>query len=275
MTQITIVGLGLIGGSIAAALPKDKYKIIAIDTDSSVLQRAKNAAVIHEGYENVTPEALCSDIILLCVYPDDALEFVVRHHKSFKKSSILSDVVGIKTPLMQLCDSLESEFIYVGGHPMAGREVGGFANSSADLFRGASFIITPSTKALPLQIEKIEKLAKDILCERIIKTTPENHDHIIAYTSQLPHIIAAAICDNPSLGEYKGFTGGSFEDVTRVARINGDLWSQLICGNKQNILEHMGIFADTLEKIRCLIENDNVGGLQAIFDDIRAKKERF
>ena len=200
---VTVVGLGLIGGSVARALKSSVKAIYGVDCNDSVLQFAKEQNIIDDGYISAKEPLSKSDIVILCLYPDASLDFVRDNIDNFKDNSILTDVVGVKSPLMKLYNETNPNFIYIGGHPMAGREVSGFINSTDTMFRGANFIITPPLGATEEQIKVVEKLAIAIGCATITRTTPENHDKIIAYTSQLPHVIATAMCDTPLLVKHK------------------------------------------------------------------------
>lgn len=267
---VTIVGLGLIGGSIARSLAGKVSKIYAIDKDKSVLDFAAEQGVIDTAPENPLAQ---SDMVILCIYPNAAVDFVKENLHSFKQGAILTDAVGVKTPIMNLYNELKPNFTYIGGHPMAGREVSGFINSMDNLFEGASFIITASDHAPKGSVDKVAALAKAIGCGRIIETTVENHDRIIAYTSQLPHVIATAMCDTPLLVKHKNYTGGSFEDVTRVAKINEFLWTELFLSNRDFLIEEIDRFQASLDRLKYAIENSDKDKLQGIMGKVRLDKE--
>ncbi|NLB82470.1 MAG: prephenate dehydrogenase [Clostridiaceae bacterium] len=267
---VTIVGLGLIGGSIARVIKPFVKKLYAIDNDKGIIKFAIEQCIIDSAPKNPLGE---SDIVILCIYPNASLDFINDNIDNFKKDAILTDTVGIKTPIMQLYNKLKPHFTYIGAHPMAGKEVSGFINSEKQLFDGANFIITPSDDATDEQISVVEKLAFAMGCDIVIRTTVDEHDRIIAYTSQLPHIIATAMCDTPLLVKHRNFTGGSFEDVTRVAKINENLWSELFLGNKQHISEQIKIFTASLEKIEKAIINDDKKTLIQIMRKVRLDKE--
>lgn len=270
---IAIVGLGLIGGSAARKLKKEGLTVFGIDKDALVCKQALSSGAIDKGFTDPVEPISEADITILCIYPLSAIKFIKKYAKCLKKGAILTDMIGIKTPFMQLCSEIEGDFTYIGGHPMAGREVSGFLNSSEDLFIGANYIITPSEKADIKQIKCIENLAKLLGCGQIVLTTPEQHDEIIAYTSQLPHIIAVSMCDTPLLLKHKNFTGGSFEDVTRVAKINEVLWSELFLQNKDNLLKIIDNFENSIHRIRTAISNNDEAELKKIFIKVRKDKE--
>ncbi|MCK9478993.1 MAG: prephenate dehydrogenase [Firmicutes bacterium] len=267
---VTVVGLGLIGGSIARVLRPFVKKLYAIEQNSDVLDFAQKQGIVDVAPHNPLEE---SDIVVLCIYPGDSLVFVKENVNNFKKGCILTDTVGVKTPLMNLCKKLNPPFTYIGGHPMAGREVSGFINSDKNLFSGASFIITPSDNAKAEQISLIEKFALALGCKVVIHATADEHDKIIAYTSQLPHIIATAMCDTPLLVKHKNYTGGSFEDVTRVAKINENLWTELFLENKKHLADEIKRFTASLEKIGRAIEQNDSEALRQIMRKVRLDKE--
>ena len=268
---LTVVGLGLIGGSVARSLRGKVKRIYAIDRDESVIAFASEQGVIDTPNGDPIPQ---SDVVMLCIYPDAAVEFVKSNIGSFKKGAILTDAVGIKTPLMNLYESLcDADFTYIGGHPMAGREVSGFINSLDNMFEGANFIITPPDGAPREKIAIIRRLAETMGCGMVIETTVENHDRVIAYTSQLPHAIATAMCDTPLLVKHKNYTGGSFEDVTRVAKINESLWSELFISNGEFLIEEIEHFCASLDSIKNAVKAGDKNGLEEIMRKVRLDKE--
>ncbi len=270
---VTVVGLGLIGGSVARALKSSVKAIYGVDYFESVLKSAKEQNVIDEGYTNAIIPLEKSDVVILCLYPDASLNFVRDNINNFKDNCILTDVVGVKSPLMKLYNNAKPNFLYIGGHPMAGREVSGFINSTDTMFRGANFIVTPPLSATEEQIKVVESLAIAIGCATITRTTPENHDKIIAYTSQLPHVIATAMCDTPLLVKHKNFTGGSFEDVTRVAKINELLWTELFLNNSEYLIEEIDRFTNSLNDIKTAIKCGDNSKLMEIMRRVRLDKE--
>lgn len=270
---VTVVGLGLIGGSVARALKSSVKAIYGVDCDNSVLNFAREQNIIDDGYTNAKVPLGKSDIVILCLYPNASLNFVKDNINNFKDNSILTDVVGVKSPLMKLYNETKPNFIYIGGHPMAGREVSGFINSTDTMFNGANFIITPPNDATEEQIKVVESLAMTIGCATITRTTTENHDKIIAYTSQLPHVIATAMCDTPLLVKHKNFTGGSFEDVTRVAKINELLWTELFLNNSEYLIEEIDRFTNSLNDIKTAIKCGDNSKLMEIMRRVRLDKE--
>jgi len=269
---VAVMGLGLIGGSIAKKLAFEGVKVIGYDINKNAEQNAlKEGAVA----ELLSPkEAVAkADITLLSMYPDAALDFIKENKDYFKKGAVLTDVLGIKTPIAELCDSIDGSFVYVGGHPMAGKEVSGYDNASEYLFQGANYIIIPSDKATENQIELIEDMARLLGAGTITRTTAQQHDEIIAYTSQLPHVIAVAMCDTPLLIKHTHFTGGSFEDVTRVAKVNAELWTQLFMENREKLLEITEGFEKSIARMKDALKTENKDALKEIFIKVKKDKE--
>ena len=173
---IAVIGLGLIGGSIARRLKKEGCMVLGVDIDPQSRKQAEDMGAISKGFVDPKEAISQADITILSIYPQAALDFVNTYAKHFKKGSILTDVVGVKTPLMDLCESIKGDFTYIGGHPMAGKEVCGFAYSTEDLFQGANYIITPSKDANDAQVECIAALARLLGCGKVVYTTPQKHE---------------------------------------------------------------------------------------------------
>jgi Prephenate dehydrogenase len=222
--NIHIIGLGLIGGSLAKAILKycPAHSVSGFDTDGAICALAladdieikKNAA---------------ADVTFICLSPDRTIEYI----KTCELSGIVADVCGVKSDIADTADGTALDFVPC--HPMAGRPVGGYANADADLWQNASFIITPTDKTKADSIETIEKLMLAVGFSNIVKSSPADHDRIIAYTSQLAHIVSNCYLKSPTLAEVDGFTGGSFQDMTRVGNFDPALWAELFRCNKDNL----------------------------------------
>lgn len=272
--NIAIVGLGLIGGSLAlAASQHTAHNIIGIDRNAAVLQSALECGAIDEigGSESLSR----ADLTIICLYPEATVSFAKENAELFKKNSIVTDVCGIKT---QICRELEPiaeahGFTFIGGHPMAGKEAFGFANAQASLFEGASYIFTPSENAP----EAAKKLLADFVTElrfgRVVITTPQEHDRIIAYTSQIPHALACAYVLMPECRRQSGFSAGSFKDVSRVANINETLWTELFLANKENLCEEIGALTENLEKIKNAVLGGDSAEIRRLLKEGRLAKE--
>ncbi|WDV44337.1 prephenate dehydrogenase [Clostridiaceae bacterium M8S5] len=258
--NITIVGLGLIGGSFAMALKELNPKNIwGIDIDVDVIKTAEEMKIIDKGYINPEIPLKKSDIIITCIYPELTVKFVKDNMDSFKSGAIITDTAGIKEKLIkEIYKDIRDDLDFIGGHPMAGRESQGLEYADKNIFNNANYLITPINENKKDNIEKIEKIIRLIGCTNIIKLEPKRHDEIIAYTSQLPHIIASALinCANRGL-DTKRFVSGSYKGATRVAIINSDLWQELIMDNSVNILKQIEIFENSIANFKkAIISND-------------------
>ena len=237
--KIAIVGLGIIGGSYCKALKAHtKHAVIGINRTPQVAQKAlKDGAIDMIG----TPESLKeADITILCMYPQACVDFLRENGRYIRKGAIVTDAAGIKISICPQLKELSEQFgfIYVGSHPMAGKERNGYISSDENLFMGASFLITPCG-AEQAAVNKLAQLALEIGFGSIKITTPEEHDRMIAYTSQLPHVLACAYVLSPSCPNHKGFSAGSYRDVSRVANINSKLWAELFLENREPLMAEL------------------------------------
>lgn len=260
--NITIVGLGLIGGSFAMALKKLKPKNLwAIDIDKDTLIAAEKMYIIDKGYTSPEIPLSNSDIVILAIYPQKTVDFVKNYMNLFKSGAVITDTAGIKMDLIkEIMPVLREDLDFIGGHPMAGKEESGLKAATKDMFKNANYILTPTERNKEKNIILVRTIAKGMGCKRVVELTPEEHDDIIAYTSQLPHVIAASLIDcNSSISRISQFIGGSFKDATRVATINGELWPELLLYNKENIINKIEDFENNIKEIKnAIINNDEV-----------------
>ncbi len=273
--NITIVGLGLIGGSLAMALKELRPKNIwGIDINANAIQFAEEQGIVNKGYINPEIPLSNSDIVIVCLYPNATIQFIKDNLKNFKEGTIITDTAGIKNKLINEIEKFLPDTIdFIGGHPMTGKECKGIEHASKDIFIDANYIITPTKKNKNLNIKIIEDIALKIGCKRVVKVSPKKHDEIIAYTSQLPHILASALVNSDINDDTKLFVGGSFNDATRVATVNADLWLELIMENKDNIIKCIDVFERRIKSIKNAIEESNNNDLEAIFNSGTIKKE--
>ena len=262
--KILIVGLGLIGGSYARALRRFGYTVLAIDTDAEAIRFALENGIIDEGATEADPELIGSaDCIIMALYPTKIVDWIGQNQQYFKSGIRITDVTGIKSAVVyDIQNLLREDAEFIAAHPMAGREVSGVAYSDDRIFRDANFIVVPTEKNTPESIEWCENLGKILGFNRVSVLTPEEHDDMIAFVSQLTHCIAVALMtcnDNEHLRDY---TGDSFRDLTRIARINENMWSELFFMNKEPLLREMNRFIDELTDIRDIIEKDDVEALK-------------
>ncbi len=236
--KMMFIGLGLIGGSMALALngypDLERY---AVERDEWTRFEALGRGAVRAAWENAQDAPLGDmDIVLVCLHPTAAAQFVREHAARLCPGALLTDVCGVKKPIHDAVAAIANRsFTYLGGHPMAGRERGGFANATGDLFRGAHYILTPDETTPKESIHLLSQLATFMGCSDIVFTTPEEHDERIAYTSQLMHVMALALCDQHLLFDSQGFEGGSFRGATRVAALDPNLWCELFWANRETL----------------------------------------
>ena len=270
---ILIVGLGLIGGSIAKALRTfTPHRVLAMDQDPEALDLAMACGAIEgPGYVEDLPQV---DVLWLCLYPQAAVEFARKYGAALREDCIVSDACGIKNAVCPQMVELSRElgFVFVGGHPMAGKERSGFEASEATLFRGASYLLVPCG-APDWAKETMKELAMDMGFGRVVETTPEHHDEMIAYTSQLPHALACAYVLSPRCPQHKGFSAGSYRDVSRVARINETLWTELFLDNRQALSRELSTLIENLSSIQSTLDQEDGEALRALLRKGRQVKE--
>lgn len=255
---IGVVGYGLIGGSLGLALKKytDNY-VIAIDKNKETLDYIQKNCLADE-VSDVNSEVLKKcDVVFIGLYPEDILNFMNKNLSNFKKDAIVVDLCGIKQFVVKKFGNLNNvNFNFIGAHPMAGKEKNGITVADADLYKGASFLLTPTDGVDYDALEYVKYLAKKVGFEKIMVTTDENHDKMITYTSQLPHIMSVAYILQKAHGKCDGYYAGSFKDMTRVADINSALWTQLFKNNRETLTEQIDEYIESLELIKKYINSD-------------------
>lgn len=258
--NILVIGLGLIGGSFCKALTtKTKHSVYGYDVNQDVMQKA-----IHDGYiiSQLTPQHFnTADITLICLHPEATVTFIESNACNLKRGSVVSDMCGIKANIVaRMSDAaIRAGVRYVGAHPMAGREFGGYDYSIENLYENRSFIITPIDDTDTDALNTLACLAKEVGFTTIIKTSPQQHDKTIAYTSQLAHIVSSAYVKSPSIKNEAGFTAGSFQDMTRIATLNENMWTELFMQNRQPLLEELTTLINNLSQYRdALLSSDNI-----------------
>ncbi len=258
-TNILIVGLGLLGGSYAKALKKKGYHVEAITLEQSSIDYALEHNIIDDGTTTVDPAMIQrAELIVFALYPHVLLEWIEKNQQHFRSGTILTDVTGVKGSIVgNIQEMLREDVEFISAHPMAGREVYGVENSDDRIFEGANYIVVPTEKNTVSAIELCEELGWELGFRSVSRLSPQEHDEMIAYLSQLTHCIAVTLMcchDKASLQEY---TGDSFRDLTRIARINDAMWSELFMLNKSALLEQMDIFMSKFQELRnCLITDD-------------------
>lgn len=275
--KISIIGLGLIGGSIARRLRSFRdCTIAAYNRTRESLDLALADGVIDEAY-NTPGEAMAgADLIIMCLYPQLNIDFVRDNLDQLKSGAVITDVTGVKGFIIREMKKILPETVdFIGGHPMAGREVGGYKSSTDTLFNNAPYIITPDKTNKPENVQLIREMAEYIGCRIVVTTTPDEHDSMIAYTSQLMHVVAVALCDNPLLERSASFAGGSLQDCTRIAVINEKMWSELFVENKEHLANRITEFQDTLETMKQAALNEDRETLERIMKHGKEQKLKW
>ena len=262
-SNILIVGLGLIGGSYAKALKRLGYHISAIDKSSESIEYALKKKIIDEGSTEIDAKIISSaDAVIFALYPDVFKKWIRDNQKYFKPGVLITDVTGVKACIVyDIQNILRKDAEFIAAHPMAGREVCGVKNSDDSIFRGANYIVTPTDKNTNKGIEWCKTLGRILGFAKISVLSPEEHDKIIGFVSQLTHVIAVSLMtcnDNTDLVSY---TGDSFRDLTRIARINENMWSELFLLNKDVLLEQMDTFINEFETIKNMLRQGDRAGL--------------
>ena len=272
--KIAVIGLGLIGGSLAYALKGFKHAEIAgCDTNPETRRMAIKNKAVSSVYDNAGDAIDGADLVVFCTYPDIIGRLISENAHRFKKGAVVSDVCGVKTNVSKIIREALPEYVdYVGGHPMAGKEVDGFENASSELFWMCGFIITPIESSKDSSIELVREMAKYIGSTRIAFASPDEHDRVIAYTSDLMHVAASALCLDYPHEMNRAYTAGAFRDCTRVARINGELWSSLFISNRENVVNEIDRMINSLSRIRELVVSSDRENLENLLNTVCQNK---
>lgn len=270
---VGIVGLGLIGGSLAKAYHEAGHRVLAYDIDSSVTAFAQMANAIDEALseENI---AQC-DLLLLAVYPQAAIDYLAQHAALLRKDAVVVDCCGTKRIVCEACFKIAKEhgFLFVGGHPMAGTHFSGFKYSRATLFKGAPMVLVPPVLDDMQMIERVCKLLDAPCFGHFSVTTAEKHDEMIAFTSQLAHVVSNAYVKSPTARSHKGFSAGSYKDLTRVAWLNPQMWTELFLDNRDHLITELDGLCSELQKYRDALSEGNSETLCALLEEGKRCKE--
>lgn len=263
-TKFLIVGLGLLGGSYAAALTKSGYCVGAIDNDDNAIKKATERGIISSGMSNIDEKYIGKfDIVIFALYPHVFREWIKKYQNYLKSGALLTDVTGVKCSIVYpISNILRSDVEFIGAHPMAGREVSGVENATETLFCGANYIVTPTEKNTNEAIECCKEIGRIIGCGRISCLSPEQHDEMIGFLSQLTHCIAVSLMTCKSSEHLVDYTGDSFRDLTRIAKINDVMWSELFLENKEELISQMDLFLSKFEHMRNALAEDNTDELR-------------
>ena len=268
-----IVGLGLIGGSFAKAYHKAGERVLAFNRSKNILDFAimncdVNAPLTRDNIGEC-------DIILICIYPEAAGEWLEEMAPYISPHTIVMDACGTKRKVCDLCIPIARRyhFTFVGGHPMAGTHHSGYKYAAADLYRDQPMVLVPQDPGDINLLDKVKQLLRPAGFGTISVTTAEDHDRLIAFTSQMAHVVSNAFIKSPTAKSHKGFSAGSYKDMTRVAWLNPELWAQLFLENKDNLLNEIQILTDNLARYQSAIEQDDKEALVSLLDEGRRIKE--
>ncbi len=274
--NVFIVGLGLIGGSFAKAFKRHtEHLVFGYDIDTTVAEFALGRGAIDKIAEPSDLEA--ADLVIVCLYPEAAIEFIRNNKDNFKTGAVITDACGVKRKVYDGIGDIinrEGGLRFVGAHPMAGREHSGFDYSEDELYKGASLIVTP---------DRADEGAVRLVCETALSigfkscklTDIDNHDRMIAYTSQLAHVLACSYVSDPLAKKHRGYSAGSFRDVTRVAYINEIMWSELFCDNSEALADEVDVLIGNLAEMRDMIRAKDREGLREALRRSKQIKEQL
>ena len=271
-----VVGLGLIGGSVAMALRGfENYRVVGTDCSSQTRSYAAAHGVCDEVAERVEDVLGQADVVLFAMRPHGIAQQIEAFRDSFKPGALVTDVGGIKGAIMEAAQCLPDTVDFIGCHPMAGKETSGVENAEKELFHNAHFILTPGPRSTQEHVDFLQRMGQYMGFRDVVITTPEEHDAIIAYTSQLMHIIAVATCDDEDLFRCKGFEGGSFRGCTRVAAMDVPLWTELFTMNSPALCRCIRALEDNLRSYREVLERGDQERLMEKLADSAQRKRKM
>lgn len=264
--NILIVGLGLMGGSYAMKLKNIGFRVKALARRRETIEYAVKNGIIDAGSAVYDRELVKeADAVIFGLYPERFKEWVSAHGNDFKSGCLITDVTGVKAPVVyDIQNMLPDDVEFIAAHPMAGREVYGVENSDPSIFNDANYIVTPTSKNSERAINWCRDLGKILGFKNISILTPDEHDRMIAFTSQLTHCIAVALMNSNDDVHLSDYTGDSFRDLTRIARINENMWSELFIMNKDALLEQMNIFLEKFNLLKKYIKCDDTENIKNV-----------
>lgn len=271
--RVGILGLGLIGGSLARAYALDGHTVLACEKDESILSFAMLAGAVHGKLDESTIPSC--DLILLAIYPGGSASWLEQHAHLVSPTTLVLDCCGIKREICQRCFPLAEKygFTFVGGHPMAGSQFSGFKYSRANLFSGQPMVLVPPVFDNIQLLHRVKEMLKPCDFGSFSVTTAEEHDKMIAFTSQMPHIVSNAYIKSPTAQNHKGFSAGSYRDLTRVAWLNPQMWAELFMENKENVLQELDFYIQSLTAYRDAIAFDDMPHLISLLEEGKKRKE--
>ena len=273
--KIGVVGLGLIGGSLCKTIRKNTpYVCYGLDKDTETVDKALRDGAICARLE---PDCLCEmDLTIVCLHPRQTIAFLCEHADLLRPGSIVTDVCGVKQSVVEAVEGIlaQAGVRYVGAHPMAGREFSGYDYTTDSLFRGASFILTPTEASDPEAVETLRAFAIELGFGRVVLATPQEHDEEIAFTSQLAHVVSNAYVKSPRLLSQSGFSAGSFQDLTRVAKLDEHMWTDLFLMNRPALIQEIDTIIGHLSEYRAALKAEDENMLCELLRDGRILKEK-
>lgn len=276
-TNILIVGLGVIGGGYAKALSKKGYKIKCITLEQKDIDYAIENGMIAEGSTEASPELIGeADLVIIALYPHIFIEWIEKYQKHLRPGALVTDVTGVKGEIVGKVQSiLRPDVEFIAAHPMAGREQSGVEFSDDKVFIGANYIVTPTESNSPEAIEFCKQLGRELGFAKISEISPKEHDKMIAFLSQLTHCIAVTLMTCNTSPELEKYTGDSFRDLTRIAKINDRMWSELFLANKEALLREMDAFSAEFSKLRSFIEQEKCDEMREMMRFSTARRSLF
>lgn len=275
--KVLIVGLGLLGGSYAKALKRFGFHISAITLDQGSIDYGLKENIIDEGSTEIDAKIIGeADLVIFALYPHVFVKWIEQNQRLLKSGALLTDVTGVKGSVVyQIQNMLRPDVEYIAAHPMAGREVSGVENSTEKMFMGANYIVTPTEKNSPDAIRTCMELGRLLGFSNVTTLSPEEHDEMIGFLSQLTHCIAITLMTCNDKKDMEKFTGDSFRDLTRIARINDVMWSELFIANKIALLEQMDLFMDKFNELKLMIETENVDEMRKMMRHSTERRALF
>ena len=270
---VGILGLGLIGGSLARAYAMDGHTVYALERDDDMLAFAMLSGAVHGKLDESTVPAC--DLLLLAIYPDGSATWLENNVHLVSKDALVIDCCGIKEEICRRCFPLAEEFgfTFVGGHPMAGTQFSGFKYSRANLFNGAPMVLVPPRFDDMDLLDKIKSALAPCCFGSFSVTTAREHDRLIAFTSQMPHVLSNAFIKSPTASSHKGFSAGSYKDLTRVAWLNAPMWAELCMENRENMLFELDSYIKNLQAYQTALENRDLDALTLLLEEGKRRKE--
>lgn len=275
--NILIVGLGLLGGSYARVLKRFGFHISAITKEQESIDYALGEHMIDEGSTKIDKTIIeKADLVIFALYPHVFVEWIRENQHLLKSGAIITDVTGVKRSVVYtIQDMLRDDLEFIAAHPMAGREVSGVENSTDKMFVGANYIVTPTPKNTPEAINTCLELGRLLGFSNVTTLSPEEHDEMIGFLSQLTHCIAITLMTCNDRENMEKFTGDSFRDLTRIARINDEMWSELFLANKDALLEQMNMFMNKFNELKTMLETDDIAGMREMMRHSTRRRALF